>query len=113
MKYDEIMVRYGELSTKGHNKKSFIDRLGSNVRKALHQYDQVKIHPNQDRLHVELNGTDAEPVMERLKQVFGIQNFSPSLRVEKDFDSVVEAAVAIFKEQVQGPTTNSRWGPLK
>lgn len=105
MKYDEIMVRYGELSTKGHNKKSFIDRLGSNVRKALHQYDQVKIHPNQDRLHVELNGTDAEPVMERLKQVFGIQNFSPSLRVEKDFDSVVEVAVAIFKEQVQGPTT--------
>lgn len=33
MKYDEIMVRYGELSTKGHNKKSFIDRLGSNVRR--------------------------------------------------------------------------------
>ena len=46
MQYTEIMVRYGELSTKGHNKKSFIDRLGVNVRKALHSFDRVKCMHN-------------------------------------------------------------------
>ena len=87
MQYTEIMVRYGELSTKGHNKKSFIDRLGDNVRHALHSFNQVKVHAQRDRLHVELNGADYDQVMDRLKLVFGIQNFSPSIRVEKSFDA--------------------------
>ena len=52
MQYDEIMVRYGELSTKGRNQKNFIDRLGANVTKALHGFDQVKIHPQRDRIEL-------------------------------------------------------------
>ena len=105
MQYTEIMVRYGELSTKGHNKKSFIDRLGVNVRHALHSFDQVKVHAQQDRLHVELNGADYDQVMDRLKLVFGIQNFSPSIRVEKSFDATAKAAAQMIEEQVDHPIT--------
>lgn len=36
MKYDEIMVCYGELFIKGYNKKLFIDCLGFNVRKVFY-----------------------------------------------------------------------------
>ena len=105
MQYTEIMVRYGELSTKGHNKKSFIDRLGVNVRHALHSFDQVKVHAQQDRLHVELNGADYDQVMKRLKLVFGIQNFSPSIRVDKSFEATAEAAAQMIEEQVDHPIT--------
>ena len=105
MQYTEIMVRYGELSTKGHNKKSFIDRLGDNVRHALHSFDQVKVHAQRDRLHVELNGADYDQVMDRLKLVFGIQNFSPSIRVEKSFDAAAKAAAQTIEEQVDHPIT--------
>lgn len=105
MQYTEIMVRYGELSTKGHNKKSFIDRLGANVRHALHSFDQVKVHAQQDRLHVELNGADYDQVMDRLKLVFGIQNFSPSIRVEKTFEAAAKAATQMIEEQVDHPIT--------
>lgn len=105
MQYTEIMVRYGELSTKGHNKKSFIDRLGVNVRHALHSFDQVKVHAQQDRLHVELNGADYDQVMDRLKLVFGIQNFSPSIRVDKSFDSTAKAAAQMIEEQADHPIT--------
>jgi thiamine biosynthesis protein ThiI len=105
VQYTEIMVRYGELSTKGHNKKSFIDRLGVNVRHALHSFDQVKVHAQQDRLHVELNGADYDQVMDRLKLVFGIQNFSPSIRVEKSFDATAKAAAQMIEEQVDHPIT--------
>lgn len=101
--YTEIMVRYGELSTKGHNKKNFIDRLGSNVRKALHKFDQVKVHAQRDRLHVELNGADYNQVMDRLKDVFGIQNFSPSIRVDKTFEATAAAAEQMIREQVKKP----------
>lgn len=105
MQYTEIMVRYGELSTKGHNKKSFIDRLGVNVRKALHSFDQVKVHAQRDRLHVELNGVDYDQVMNRLKLVFGIQNFSPSIKVDKTFEATAEAAAQMIAEQVDKPIT--------
>jgi thiamine biosynthesis protein ThiI len=105
VQYTEIMVRYGELSTKGHNKKSFIDRLGDNVRHALHSFDQVKVHAQRDRLHVELNGADYDQVMDRLKLVFGIQNFSPSIRVEKSFDAAAKAAAQMIEEQVDHPIT--------
>ena len=105
MQYTEIMVRYGELSTKGHNKKSFIDRLGVNVRHALHSFDQVKVHAQQDRLHVELNGADYDQVMKRLRLVFGIQNFSPSIRVDKSFEATAKAAAQMIEEQVDHPIT--------
>lgn len=103
--YDEIMVRYGELSTKGHNKKNFIGRLGTNVRKALHDFTDVKVHANQDRMHVILNGADSEAVMKRLKQVFGIQTFSPVLKVDKNFGAVCEAAKTLIEKQVSQPVT--------
>jgi len=75
MEYSEIMVRYGELSTKGKNKKDFIKQLGQNVRKALSTFDSLEIRAQHDRLHVTLNGADSEAVMNRLKGVFGIENF--------------------------------------
>ncbi|WP_341779625.1 tRNA uracil 4-sulfurtransferase ThiI [Levilactobacillus sp. HBUAS70063] len=98
MEYSEIMVRYGELSTKGKNKKDFIKQLGQNVRKALSTFDDIEVKAQHDRLHVTLNGADSDAVMNRLKGVFGIENFSPSVKVEKDIDQIKETAVAMVKE---------------
>ncbi|HIW71130.1 MAG TPA: tRNA 4-thiouridine(8) synthase ThiI [Candidatus Levilactobacillus faecigallinarum] len=98
MKYSEIMVRYGELSTKGKNKKDFIKKLGSNVRKALSEFDGLEVHAQHDRLHVTLNGADSAAVMTRLKGVFGIENFSPSVKVEKDLEAIKATVLAMAKE---------------
>ncbi|KRM72902.1 tRNA uracil 4-sulfurtransferase ThiI [Lacticaseibacillus brantae] len=100
MQYSEIMVRYGELSTKGKNRQSFIGRLNGNVAKALHEFPGLTIRPKRDRLHIELNGEDADAVMARLSQVFGIQSFSPSLAVEKDMTKVHEQVLALMNETV-------------
>lgn len=99
MQYTEIMVRYGELSTKGKNRKSFIDRLGFNVRESLHSFSKLVIKANRDRMHIQLNGEDSTSVMKRLEQVFGIQNFSPSIKVARDVDSVKQRAVELLREQ--------------
>ncbi|AXR43772.1 tRNA uracil 4-sulfurtransferase ThiI [Pediococcus pentosaceus] len=101
MKYTEIMVRYGELSTKGKNRKDFIARLGGNIRKSLKDFEDVEIHPNRDRTHVTLNGTDSDAVISRLKKVFGIQNFSPMLKVEKTMEAVQAGALEMMKEQLK------------
>lgn len=98
MEYSEIMVRYGELSTKGKNKKDFIKQLGQNTRKALHQFDGIEVKAQHDRLHVTLNGADSTAVMDRLKGVFGIENFSPSVKVEKDIAAIKATALAMVQE---------------
>ncbi|MGY1576002.1 tRNA uracil 4-sulfurtransferase ThiI [Pediococcus pentosaceus] len=105
MKYTEIMVRYGELSTKGKNRKDFIARLGGNIRKSLKDFEDVEIHPNRDRTHVTLNGTDSDAVINRLKKVFGIQNFSPMLKVEKTMEAVQAGALEMMKEQLKPEMT--------
>ena len=101
MQYTEIMVRYGELSTKGKNRKDFIARLGGNIRKALKSFENVDVHPNRDRTHVILNGTNSDLVIDRLKRVFGIQNLSPMLRVEKNIAAVQAGTLAMLKEQLK------------
>ena len=98
MQYTEIMVRYGELSTKGKNRRSFIDRLGTNVRHTLHDFKNLDIKANRDRMHIQLNGEDSDKVINRLRDVFGIQNFSPSIKVERELDKVQATAVALIKE---------------
>lgn len=101
MEYTEVMVRYGELSTKGKNRKDFIGRLNGNVAKVLRGIDNLKIRPHRDRMHIELNGADYEEVDKRLRKVFGIQTFSPSVQVSKNFEEVKKVALEMMKEVYQ------------
>ncbi len=98
MKYTEIMVRYGELSTKGKNRRLFISQLANNVKKSLHEFEEVKIHADRDRMHLVLNGADSDKVMSHLNSIFGIQSFSPVIRVEKDTDVICQTAIDMVKE---------------
>lgn len=97
MYYSEIMVRYGELSTKGKNRMRFINKLKNNIQEALAIYPEVTVHLDRDRGHVYLNGTDYQPVADSLKKIFGIQNFAPSYRVEKSVPALREAVQTIMK----------------
>lgn len=105
MNYSEIMVRYGELSTKGKNRKSFIMQLAQNVRQALGDFPEIKIHADRDRMHLLLNGADSQLVIPKLSKIFGIQNFSPSIRVEKDTEVLKKTVQDVMKEIYTGKET--------
>ena len=99
--YSEIMIRYGELSTKGKNRMRFINKLRNNISDVLSIYPAVKVTADRDRAHAYLNGTDYEPVAESLKQVFGIQNFSPVYKIEKSIPALISAVQEIMQEIYQ------------
>ena len=42
IKYDYIMVRFGELSTKGKNKKQFIHLLFNNIKHAVKDFPSLE-----------------------------------------------------------------------
>lgn len=97
MKYTEIMVRYGELSTKGKNRKDFIGRLAGNVTRVLKDFPEVKIHPKHDRMHIVLNDAPFEEIDKRLKLVFGIQTYSPTIRIEKNIEAIKKTALELMQ----------------
>lgn len=101
MQYTEIMVRYGELSTKGKNRRDFIGRLAGNVQKVLHAYPQVKIHPKHDRLHIVLNGAPFKEIDQRLRLVFGIQTYSPSIRIPKKLSVMEKTSLELMQNTWQ------------
>lgn len=98
MQYSEIMVRYGELSTKGKNRMRFINKLKRNMEHILSIYPDVRVVADRDRAHIFLNGTDYVPVAESLKQIFGIQAFSPSYKVEKNLETIKKAVQDVMTD---------------
>ena len=98
MQYSEIMIRYGELSTKGKNRMRFINKLRNNISDVVSIYPQVKVTADRDRAHAYLNGADYAAVAESLKQVFGIQNFSPVYKVKKSVEVLKSAVQEIMQD---------------
>lgn len=94
--YDYIMVRFGELSTKGKNKKDFIHTLFLNIKHALKNYD-VKVESRFDHIYVYLNGNEYQPIIDRLQDVSGIQGLSLVARIENDIEKIKESSLELIK----------------
>lgn len=101
MQYAEIMVRYGELSTKGKNRMRFINQLKRNIQDVLTSYPGVIVRATRDRTHIYLNGADYQAVAADLTKIFGIQAFSPVYKVEKDVTILKEAVQTIMQDLYQ------------
>ncbi len=95
------MIRYGELSTKGKNKKYFIKKLLKSVREKLAPFPNLKVDANRDRLYILLNGEEADAVIESLTDVFGIQSISPVIKVEKSIDRAKEAVISLMGRHIE------------
>lgn len=98
MEITELMIRYGELSTKGKNKKIFIKKLNKNVKNKMKKFQRVKVSYNRDRMHIKLHGENADAIISELNDVFGIQSFSPVVRVDKSVDAAKEAVVKMIQK---------------
>lgn len=99
MKYDHIMVRFGELSTKGKNKKDFIFRLGDNIRNALKEYKSLTYQVRMDHIYIKLNDENPELVIERLKDVSGIYSFSLVIKTDTDIENLKNVVLDLLLKE--------------
>ncbi|HEX6922634.1 MAG TPA: tRNA uracil 4-sulfurtransferase ThiI [Bacillales bacterium] len=98
MKFDHIIIRYGELSLKGKNRNQFIDRLYTNVRRKLDGFKRVKVKRSFDRMYVRLNGQSYQPVIRKLQDVFGIQALSVAVQTDSDLEAIQQGALDAVNE---------------
>lgn len=100
-----ILIRYGELSTKGRNKKMFTQKLASNIKKALVDFPQVKVIPDYDFMYLDLHEAHEEAVIEKVKPIFGIQSISPVYIIEKDMEVAKKVVLDLLsQEDLEGKT---------
>ncbi|HJF68425.1 MAG TPA: tRNA 4-thiouridine(8) synthase ThiI [Staphylococcus kloosii] len=105
MTYDHLLVRYGELTLKGANRKMFVNQLRTNVQKSLKPFNDIKIKANRDRMYIELGDTaDIDGIIERLSKIFGIYSISPVMKVEKTVEAVEQQASIFASNYSKGDT---------
>ncbi|MCD8028466.1 MAG: tRNA 4-thiouridine(8) synthase ThiI [Erysipelotrichaceae bacterium] len=98
MEGNHILVRFGELTTKGKNRKTFIHKLTSNTKEILHAFNKLTYKETHDRLYIMLNGEDATLVCDKLRTVFGIHSFSVCYKVESDLEKISEVALYLIEK---------------
>jgi thiamine biosynthesis protein ThiI len=98
MNYDRILIRYGEISTKGRNRHQFVERLRRSLKDALQSFPMVKIDAGRDRTFILLNGENSTEIIKILQKIFGIRSFSPALKVERDIEKIKQAADELFRD---------------
>ncbi len=103
MKYDYIMVRFGELSTKGKNKKDFIHTLARNIKNNLKSFTNLEFETKFDHIYIKLNGNNENEVLDILKEIPGIHSLSLVYRTNDDIENLKRVALELIKLE-QGKT---------
>jgi len=103
MEANHILVRFGELTTKGKNRKNFTQRLLKNTKGILKKFTKLTYRLTYDHIYIMLNGEDVSDVSESLATVFGIHSFSVCYEVTTDLEEVKKAALQVI-ENNEGTT---------
>ena len=96
-----ILIKNGELALKGLNRRTFEDIMIKNMRRKLADLGAFTFTPSQSTIKVEgEDGVDLEEAVDRLSRVFGIAGFSRALKLEKNFELVLEETGKYLEEQL-------------
>ncbi|MFY9494127.1 MAG: THUMP domain-containing protein, partial [Limnochordia bacterium] len=95
--YPLLLIRYGELSLKGKNRRVFENILLENIRKNLESVEHGPLTQTFGRIYLATNGNWRE-LAERLQSVFGIVSVSPVLKRDLDLDDIKAGAVAVVAD---------------
>ena len=100
IKYDHIMVRFGELSTKGKNKIDFIRVLFKNIQRALKEFTGLETYMRHDHIYVVLHDVDYKPVVARLQEISGIQGLSLVYKAkDREMDNIKNITLELIKQE--------------
>lgn len=101
-----VLVRYGEIILKGLNRPVFEDLLVKNVRQALKDECDLKIHKAQATIYIEPSDDSCtESIVEKLKKVFGIVSIVVAYPAEKDMDDIEKQIIVNLAPELKNAKT--------
>ena len=105
MQFDHLLVRYGELTLKGTNRKMFVNQLKDNVKRALIPLRGYHLKGTRDRMYIELSPeADINEIIQRLSKVYGIKSISPVIKIDKNEEKINQSAIQLSHDFEKGST---------
>lgn len=98
-----ILIRFGDLTLKGKNKKYFIDSLYSDCRERLKEYNTI-LEKHHDRFYLSTN-EDFNVIKNILNKIPGIKSFSRVYKVESNIDEINKLSVDLLEKSIKSNTT--------
>ncbi|WP_405153332.1 tRNA uracil 4-sulfurtransferase ThiI [Paenibacillus sp. FSL K6-0108] len=99
MKYDMLLLRFGEFMLKGKNRARFEKTIITQVRSLLKPYPGASLRKEFGRLYVDLGGESHTELIAVLKRVFGVMSISPVKVTPSESAQIVETAIAFMDER--------------
>lgn len=99
LNYSHIVIRFGELSTKGKNRKDFISLLLNNLKNQLKTFSNLKFEKTHDRLFIHLNGEDVGKIKDVVEHCFGISSYSIAIKTALAIEDIQKCALDLVKEK--------------
>ena len=101
MKYDLIIIRYGEIALKGKEiRKRFVDTLISNIKNAFKTKNlDSKIIKEWGRIYIFTN--EFNKSIDILKKIFGIISISPAYKTKSDLNLISNLVLDICKDKLK------------
>lgn len=105
MQFDHLLVRYGELTLKGTNRKMFVNQLKDIVKRALIPLRGYHVKGKRDRMYIELSPeADINEIIQRVSKVYGIKSISPVIKIDKNEEKINQSAIQLSQDFVKGST---------
>lgn len=98
MEANYILIRFGELTTKGRNRKLFTQKLLKNTKEVLARFSNLTYELKYDRMYIMLNGHDQNEIVEYVKKIFGIYSFSIAYKTSRNLQKAKEIVSTIINQ---------------
>lgn len=89
-----ILIKDGELSLKGLNRRSFEDKMVATIRRRLKDLGKVTVERSQSTIYIKPQDDDFDfsEALDRMGRIFGIAAFSRACVCEKSMDDILSKA---------------------
>ena len=94
-----ILIKYGELTTKGDNRKMFVNVLHKNIINKLKGLN-VFVYKDLSRMYIEFDEKDLDLILSKINKIFGIYAYTVAYKIESSTEAIEKAILDIL------PTTN-------
>ncbi|MGO1581028.1 MAG: tRNA uracil 4-sulfurtransferase ThiI [Peptoniphilaceae bacterium] len=99
-----ISLSLGEAILKGKNRRLFVDKIISHVRRAISDINYKKIYKDMGKIYIEADEEFLEDIIKRCLNIFGIVYVTPSIRISKDMEEFDRAVLKIVEESRDSTT---------
>ncbi|MBS4540147.1 tRNA 4-thiouridine(8) synthase ThiI [Clostridium sp. D2Q-11] len=93
-----ISISVGEVALKKGNRNFFEKKLLSQIKIATKDLGRPNVYRERGKMYVQANEDNLDTLINRVKKVFGIVHVSPGYKVEKDIETIKDAAVKAMEE---------------